>query len=391
MSKFYLFLTKPSSDQFINAFTQKLKCKAFRSKPITNVVKHTYHALSILRKNAIGENTSVSIINDATNALSKLDDQLNKKPYPQSLFDYTWPDWNGKIPKNTHVAIAGLVRGTKEIFDGCVANKKDWYYFDQPYFFASGYKESITGDEWYRVCKNNTQKTYIETSALVDLRYKKLIKRLNKKSIEHLTPKPWRYTGSHILVIPPSYHTARWYGIDRHQWTKTIVEQIKRYDQEHPIVVREKYKNGADWGERLDKPLKDDLVNCYAMVSFHSMSAVEAVMAGIPSFSSEHSPAYPVSLSLYELHKLKTPLYAKNRDAWIKSLLCSQFTLDEMRSGFAYAHLNEQCDDFDNGLSFWLHYQWIAVLRCWQKYCDSVFSLKNQKGLMSKKHQRKIK
>ena len=49
------------------------------------------------------------------------------------------------------------------------------------------------------------------------------------------------------------------------------------------------------------------------MVSFHSMCAVHAVMAGIPSFCSEHSPAYPVSLGLNELDQIKDPLYTGER------------------------------------------------------------------------------
>ena len=54
-----------------------------------------------------------------------------------------------------------------------------------------------------------------------------LFERLNKKCQDELTPKPWHYEGEHILVIPPSYHTAKWYGIDRHEWTKDIVKKLK--------------------------------------------------------------------------------------------------------------------------------------------------------------------
>ena len=76
------------------------------------------------------------------------------------------------------------------------------------------------------------------------------------------------------------------------------------------------------------------------MVSFHSMCAVQAVMNGIPSFCSEHSPAYPVSLGLDELDQIKDPLYAGDREDWVKSLMCSQFTEEEMKSNQSYKHLN---------------------------------------------------
>ena len=45
------------------------------------------------------------------------------------------------------------------------------------------------------------------------------------------------------------------------------------------------------------------------MVSFHSMCAVQAVMSGIPSYCSEHSPAYPVSLGLDELDQINSGTY----------------------------------------------------------------------------------
>ena len=76
------------------------------------------------------------------------------------------------------------------------------------------------------------------------------------------------------------------------------------------------------------------------MVSFHSMCAVHAVVAGIPSFASEHSPAWPVSLSLKELDQIEDPLYSGEREQWLHSLLGSQFTEAEMLAGNAYHFVN---------------------------------------------------
>ena len=293
--KIYLFNTKNSSLPFLKAFCERHDHDIFNAK----------------------ENESA------------------KGKGADRFLDYSWPTWNGEIPENVTVAFQGLVRGTKEVKEVC----NDWYYFDQPYFFMKDYQQSDTGDRWYRICKNNTQKNYLEKSHKVDKRFDKLLERLNQKCKDELTPKPWQYDGKHILVIPPSYHTAHWYGIDRHEWSKNIVSKIKKHSRKE-IVVREKFKNGSDWGERLDKPLSEDLKDCYAMVSFHSMCAVQAVMHGIPSYCSEHSPAYPMSLGLDELDQIKDPLYAGDRLDWVKSLMCAQFTEEEMKNGKAYGHLN---------------------------------------------------
>ena len=296
--KAYLFETKRASAVFLKAFCEKLNHEIFACK------------------------------------------ETDKSPGKGAdrFFDYTFPTWNGKIPD---VAVfQGLLRGTKKVHDVCIAEQKDFFYFDQPYFFSNDYQQSDTGDKWYRICKNNTQKNYLEKSYKVDRRFAKLIDRIHQKCRDELTPKPWQYDGKHILVIPPSFHTARWYGIDKDEWTKDIVKKLKEHTRRE-IIVRQKYHLNSDWSPyRNETPLSEHLKDCYAMVSFHSMCAVQAVMNGIPSYCSEHSPAYPISLGLNELDQIKDPLYAGDREDWVKSLMCSQFTVDEMKSGQAYRHLN---------------------------------------------------
>ena len=76
------------------------------------------------------------------------------------------------------------------------------------------------------------------------------------------------------------------------------------------------------------------------MVSFHSMCAVHAVMAVFLVFVVNIRAAYPVSLGLNELDQIKDPLYTGERNDWVKSLMCAQFTLDEMQKGRNWSHLN---------------------------------------------------
>ena len=298
--KTYQFETKTASSPFLKAFAERLDTRVFNS---------------VERNKDAGQGA-------------------------ERFLNFIWPSWDKEIPENTIAIFQGLIRGTKEVHDVCVRDNRDWYYFDQPYFFSNDYRQSNTGDKWYRICKNNTQKNYIEKSRAVNTRFAMLIDRLHQKCRDELTPKPWQYEGKHILVIPPSYHTARWYGIDRLEWEKDIVKKLKKHTR-RDIVVRQKFKDDADWSpDRKETPLSEDLKDCYAMVSFHSMCAVHAVMAGVPSYCSEHSPAYPVSLGLDELDQIKDPLYTGERNDWVKSLMCAQFTEDEMKNGKAWSHLN---------------------------------------------------
>jgi len=299
--KLHLFNTKLASLPFLNAFSKNHDVKVYNSK----------------------ENESA------------------KGKGADRFLDYSWPSWDGTLVKEEPVIFQGLVRGTKEVHDVAVSEGVDWYYFDQPYFFMKDYRQSDTGDRWYRICKNNTQKNFLEKSyRKIDKRFDDLITRLPQNCRDELTPKPWQYDGKHILIIPPSYHTACWYGIDSMEWTENVIKTIAKYDRKHPVKVRQKFKNGVNWGEKLDRPLSEDLKDCFVMVSFHSMCAVQAVMNGIPSYCSEHSPAYPVSLGLDKLSEINDPLYAADREHWVKGLMCAQFTEEEMKSGQAWGHLN---------------------------------------------------
>jgi len=254
----------------------------------------------------------------------------------EQFYQNTWPNFKDDLEEGDEIAFQGIIRNThtlKKYFD-----KHNWYYFDQPYFFASHYqKHPEFNDIWYRVIKNNTQKNYIDTNP----KHKKRFEKIQEQTAE-LKLKPWRKdsSNSHILVIPPSQHTARWYGLCRHEWETEIVKELKKHTN-RPIKVRHKFVDNADFGQKVHKPLQEDLQGCWAIVSWHSMCASEAVVKGIPSFSSKHSPAAPVSYSLQELDKIEKPKMP-DRELWLYSLLGSQFTLSEMKSGFAYKYINEE-------------------------------------------------
>lgn len=269
----------------------------------------------------------------------------NKEGEGEKFYNFSWPDWDGDIPKDCQVVFQGLLRGTREIYEKCKELGRDFYYLDQPYFFMSSYKEHPAfNDRWYRIIKNNTQKNYIDKTPRNKRRYERLVDRIKNfpSALDEITLKPWRYEGKHILVIPPSYHTAKWYDLDRHDWERYYVNELKKHTKRE-IRVRHKYKDNADditQAKKNGKDLYDDLKDAHAIVSFHSMCASQAVVYGVPSFCSEHSPAWPVSLSLKELDQIEDPLYSGERQQWLWSLVGSQFTEVEMSSGNAYRYLN---------------------------------------------------
>ena len=103
----------------------------------------------------------------------------NKEGEGEKFYNFSWPDWDGDIPKDCQVVFQGLLRGTREIYEKCKELGRDFYYLDQPYFFMSSYKEHPAfNDRWYRIIKNNTQKNYIDKTPRNKRRYERLVERI---------------------------------------------------------------------------------------------------------------------------------------------------------------------------------------------------------------------
>jgi hypothetical protein len=68
------------------------------------------------------------------------------------------------------------------------------------------------------------------------------------------------------------------------------------------------------------------------VVTHSSKVAVDAVIAGVPAIVEPSNPAAPVCST--RLEDIETPLMP-SRAKWWASLMAQQFTLDEMRRGFA--------------------------------------------------------
>jgi hypothetical protein len=265
----------------------------------------------------------------------------NKKTNGEEFYNFEWPTFQGEMADNIEFCFQGLLRGTDKLKPFMKKNK--WYYFDQPYFFYTNYhNHKDFNDQWYRINVNDVQTNKISNNPKHLERYYSLLqKKPNSEPHKEIQINNWRTTGNHILVIPPSYHTAKWYDFDEEKWVQDMVKEIEKYT-DRPIKVRYKYQGGVKFGVRVDitTPLENDLQDCWAIVSFHSMCASHAVRLGIPSFCSEHSPAAPVSLSLNELNNIENPIMPE-REKWMATLLGSQFTLEEMKSGYTYRYLND--------------------------------------------------
>jgi len=259
--------------------------------------------------------------------------------FAPNFYQGSWPQWQPDILKDDDViCFQGLLRNTHKLKP--YLKTHDWYYFDQPYFFNNNYMTHPDfNDHWYRICKNDLQITEIRRFEGMEKRYTDILNQYSKKEL--IQEQKWKKDGSYILIIPPSRHTSIWFEMEEEKWIEDITKEIKKYT-DREIKVRYKFRDNEIWHSKRNKiPLEEDLSGAFAIVSWHSMAANEALVYGIPSFASDHSPARPVSLGLDELSKIETPYYPDNRHEWLCSLFGSMFRKSEMKSGYAFDLLQE--------------------------------------------------
>lgn len=143
-------------------------------------------------------------------------------------------------------------------------------------------------------------------------------------------PRPLKQ-GSDVIVIPPPKNHIRWY--DCETWTKDTVSELQKHTDRK---VRVKQKS--------DPPLSE--YSIWALVGHSSVAAVEAAYMGIPVFGPETSPAYAVGQS--DLSKIESPVLY-DRTEWLNTLCWSQFSIEEIQSGFAWEAISYR-DRLDESL-----------------------------------------
>ncbi len=144
--------------------------------------------------------------------------------------------------------------------------------------------------------------------------------------------KPWIKDGSHILVCPPDNIIASLMGFNECDWLTDVLKKLKN-NTDRKILVRSRDKSKVT-------SIKQDLANAFALVTWTSNAAVDALLEGVPVFctgdcgSSWMGKSDPVNIEY--------PMYPDNRSEWVLKLLSNQWTFDEMSSGQAWSELNEK-------------------------------------------------
>lgn len=192
--------------------------------------------------------------------------------------------------------------------------RRDFYYCDNAYFDSAR-------EKYFRITANRLQ--HAGRGQSDGARFDAL----------NIPIKYWCSSGKHIVVCPQSNSFMRDIAEYEGDWTTDTLATLQQLT-DRLITLRLWSPNKG----RLADSIKEDLKDCYALVTWSSAAAITAILAGVPACVMGESAALPLALT--RLEHLFVPKYVQEfigRKKWAGVLADNQFTLDEMRSGYAWA------------------------------------------------------
>ena len=201
----------------------------------------------------------------------------------------------------------------------CWQTGRTFYYTD------NGYIGNTQSKMFFRIIKNHVH----DIRPIIDRPRDRL-----ERCIYKIKPKS---NGSKILIAPPSQKSLSLWNMDPEVWVAQVVEQLKQHT-DRAIEIRLKRPRSERLAENTMEEALDDDVHC--LVTYNSVSAVEAVMLGKPAICLGPNAAGVVANNTVDqVENLYFP-DEDEREAWLRHLSYSQFTLIEMSDGTAWRILN---------------------------------------------------
>lgn len=184
-------------------------------------------------------------------------------------------------------------------------------------------------DEYFRVSVNGWSPDLYVQAGLPSKRFERL----------GLEIKPWK-TGSEILIAGSSPKAAIDHGFSYMEWEIRTAKSLK--DCGYPLIYRPKptdrMQSPIDGIGYDTRPVSQALASARAVVTHHSNSAVDALLAGIPVHC-ETGAAACMSVPLDQVCEANEP---DGRVQFLHDVAWLQWTMAEMLSGECWAHLKDR-------------------------------------------------
>lgn len=155
-----------------------------------------------------------------------------------------------------------------------------------------------------------------------------------------VTIKPWRSSGDEIVIAGSTAKSCAEHGYSYMHWERQAAEDLK--DCGKRIVYRPKPRDR--WARPIEgigydtRPIAEALQSAWAWVTHHSNSAIDALTAGVPV----HCETGAAAAFSVPMDQMADPPLLEGREQFLADVAWLQWTLDEIRSGKAWAHMKER-------------------------------------------------
>lgn len=145
--------------------------------------------------------------------------------------------------------------------------------------------------------------------------------------------KPWNPEGDYVLICGQVPGDQSLKGQDLKPWYAAQAAYYRAAGHEvrfrpHPLAARRERPAVVPGAPTLEGSLEDALAGARLVVSYNSNAGVDALLAGKPAHVEDPgSMAWDATVP--------------DRMPWLAKLAWRQFTLDEIRSGFAWEHVRD--------------------------------------------------
>ena len=272
------------------------------------------------------------------NVESKHEQFLAIDPADAIVIDFTRGEMADFIP--SYKELKNYVRTRPVVFRGmtqrnvvtaCAKQNRDYYYIDTGYIGNLGKHK-----RWHRVVKNGMQHSCPRYDLPSD-RFEEMVERMPYNNVKF---NRWKTGGSAILVVTPSEKPCKFYGVSRDKWVTDTIATLKQHT-DRKIIIRDKAERRSDRvkdGSIYTQFIEDDI---YAVVTYNSIAAIEAIGYGIPAFAL--APTIADSMCYNDLSKIESPMYADPEQVaqWQNWIGYCQYTVPEMVDGTVVRMIKE--------------------------------------------------
>lgn len=249
--------------------------------------------------------------------------------YPDARFMSSYDYKRARKTITDDILIRGISSG--DYAKHALETNRNFYFIETGYLGNYRCDNNQTGRKIYhRIEKNSMQQSRIMD--VPDDRWRELCA-FNPT----LNYQGWKRPGSKILLIMSTDKPFEYYGTTKDAWVDSTIATLKQHS-DREIVIRQK----AGRGERTNDTIYDALdQDIYAVVTYNSIAAVEAIQYGIPAFCTAPTAASPVTTADFSQIENPPRLSEDIIYKWLSSVAYGQFSLNEILTGKAWSLVQE--------------------------------------------------